>query len=151
MRLSSLSAVPVLSVLLTCFSGAGILLDTVYAGRPDVEAAFCRVHVCATRQLIDRARARLLELNDGNAQLAAREWREAVRRDPADAYRWCEAGQALLRANDPRAARLAFERAVDLAPDIPPVLWQAAAFHLGTGTRRRPARRRPDPRPHPGL
>jgi hypothetical protein len=134
MRRNCLSGVPVLSIGLIAFSTAGILLETAFDGNLRVEAAFCRFHVCATSRLADQARGALADPSPVAGLLATQQYREALRRNPADAYRWCEAGQAMLLAGDRVNAGKAFQRAVELAPNTPAVLLQAAGFHLRSGT-----------------
>jgi hypothetical protein len=53
--------------------------------------------------------------------------------DPANPYRWCDYAAALAATNRLAEARKAFSRAVDLGPDLAPVLMRAANFHFGQG------------------
>jgi hypothetical protein len=97
-----------------------------------MEADFCRFQVCDTPRLIETARSRRLLLSPEAAALGLRESVEALRRDPAAAARWCDAGEALLLSGRPDRAASAFRRAVDLAPNSPPILMQAANFFWRT-------------------
>lgn len=133
MRPPATAALPALSAILILFSAAGLLLETAYRTNSQVEAAFCRFHVCATGRLIDTARSRRLELTPEAADLGLRESLQALRRDPAFADRWLDAAEALLLSARPTPAAYAFRRAVSLAPNSPPVLLQAANFFLRTG------------------
>ena len=126
-------ALPAFSAILIVFSGAGILLETAYRNNSRLEAALCRFTVCATGRLVESARSRRLELGPEAAALGSLESLEALRRDPASAARWCDAGEALLISGQPDRAALAFRRAVRLAPNSPPVLLQAANFHFRAG------------------
>jgi len=125
--------VPVFSAILVLFSAAGILLETAYRNNARVEAELCRFRVCDTARVIARGRASRIE---PGPEAAARGWestREALRRDPGFAYRWCDAGEALLSLGEREKAAYAFRRAVVLAPHSPPVLIQAAGFAWRTG------------------
>jgi O-antigen ligase len=55
---------------------------------------------------------------------------EALRTDPAEPQRWCDLGNAMLKAGDKERALYCFSRALDLGPDIPFMLVQAAKFHF---------------------
>jgi tetratricopeptide (TPR) repeat protein len=129
---SSASALPALCVILVLFSTAGLLLETAYRTNSQVEANFCRFQVCDTPRLIETARSRRLLLSPEAAALGLRESLEALRRDPAAAARWCDAGEALLLSGGRDRAAYAFRRAVELAPNSPPVLMQAANFFWRT-------------------
>ncbi|HYW44061.1 MAG TPA: tetratricopeptide repeat protein [Bryobacteraceae bacterium] len=127
---------PAISAILMVASAAGILLETAYRNNSAVEAALCRFHICDTGQLIDRVHGRRFELGADAAALGREEALEALRRDSASADRWCDAGESLLLAGDAEKAAYACRRAVELAPDSPPILWAAASFHWRTGRTR---------------
>jgi hypothetical protein len=55
--------------------------------------------------------------------------------NPASARLWLLAGQAFFADGELRKARYCFARSVDLAPQSPPVLVEAAAFFHATGRR----------------
>jgi len=59
--------------------------------------------------------------------------RESVRRDPANAYRWADLGEALERAGEVEHAGYAFRRAVELGPALPQILVRNANFHFQQG------------------
>ena len=133
MRAISGAAVPAISAILIVCSAAGILLETAYRTNSTVEAAFCRFRICDTGAVIGRARAARLE---PGPEAAARGWQEsaeALRRDPAFAYRWCDAGESLSILGETEKAASAFRRAVELAPAAPPVLLRAAGFQWRAG------------------
>ena len=50
--------------------------------------------------------------------------------DPANPYRWAELGEYFTGQDDYSAAGRAFDRAVELGPDIPPVLMRAVNFYV---------------------
>jgi hypothetical protein len=62
--------------------------------------------------------------------------RRLLRSDPANPYRWCDLGEALAETGKIAEARLCFRRAVELGPNIPPVLMRAAGFHIRVGEAR---------------
>jgi Tetratricopeptide repeat len=123
----------VLSAVLITFSTAGILLDSAYRNNPAAETALCRFDVCATGQLLNRANLRAFEPDRPAAQLAAVDYREALRRDMSYPYRWCDLGEACWRSGRIEEAQYCFSRAVDLAPDSPPILMRAANFQFRAG------------------
>jgi tetratricopeptide (TPR) repeat protein len=133
MRSHCLTPVPYLAGALVAFSSAGLLVEAS-ADSPRLEAALCRFHVCGSGRIADAARQKLADPKPEAARAAVEEYREALRRTPGDAYRWCDTGQALFLAGDAAQARIAFGRAVELAPNTPAVLLQAAGFHLRAGT-----------------
>ncbi len=49
--------------------------------------------------------------------------------DPANPYRWAELGEYFTDQDDGSEAARAFDRAVELGPDIPPVLMRAVNFY----------------------
>jgi len=58
--------------------------------------------------------------------------RQALRRDAASPYRWCDLGEGLLQGGKKDEARYCFEQALQLGPNVPPVLMRAAFFHFQT-------------------
>lgn len=127
------SAAPALSGILIVLSVAGLLLETAYRSNTRVEAALCRFDICATDRLIDSIHVLRSDLEPEAAARAARESVEALRRDPASAARWCDAAESFALTGQPGRAAFAFRRAVDLAPNSPPVLLEAANFHFREG------------------
>lgn len=125
--------VPALSVVLIAGSAAGMLLENAYRSNSRMEASFCWFHICSTNELIDRARARRLELSPQAAASSWSEFQEALRRDPAFAPRWCDAAESLAILGQSGKAAYAFHRAVQLAPESPPILLQAANFAWRSG------------------
>ena len=61
---------------------------------------------------------------------ALAEAREAVAADPATPYRWCALAEAYERTGDRERAVRAMEQAVELGPNLPPVLIRAANLAL---------------------
>ena len=61
----------------------------------------------------------------------------ALSRDPASPFRWCDVGDALLRSGRAEEAKYSFSRALDLAPNIPPVKFRAADFYASMNDRTR--------------
>jgi hypothetical protein len=59
------------------------------------------------------------------------ELREALRREAASPYGWCDLGEALLEDGQKEQARYCFQLAEKLAPNVPPIwMWAAAFFHF---------------------
>src|ERR1017187_2801078 len=101
---TSSAALPALSVILVLFPPAGLLLETAYRTNSQLEADFCRFQVCDPPRLIETARSRRLLLSPEAAALGLRESVEALRRDPAAAAPWRDAGEALLPSGNPHPA-----------------------------------------------
>ena len=88
-----------------------------------MELFLCRrLLICDTDRLRERAQAKLEEGEPDKVASAIVDFEEAVRRDPASAYRWCELGEALLEGGQPHQAKAAMNRAVELGAKAPAVL-----------------------------
>jgi len=61
---------------------------------------------------------------------------QALRRDLASPYLWCDLAEALTETGQLEKARYCFGRAVQLGPRIPPILMRAANFHFRLGEHR---------------
>jgi hypothetical protein len=61
---------------------------------------------------------------------AERLFQEALERDEASAYRWCDVGEAMLQDGQVVKARYCFRRALELAPGIPQIRVRDANFHF---------------------
>lgn len=120
---------------LVVFSGADILLQTAYHGSSNIERFLCRFYVCASDQLLLKAN-RQLQYAHTRLYYPVAEFEEALRRDPAYPYRWCDVGAALLAAGDTAKARECFSRGVERGPNSPPILMRAARFSLDTRDKR---------------
>jgi tetratricopeptide (TPR) repeat protein len=57
------------------------------------------------------------------------ELREALRRESASPYRWCDLGEAVLEDGQ-KEPRYCFQQAEKLAPNLPPIWMRAAFFHF---------------------
>jgi tetratricopeptide (TPR) repeat protein len=68
-----------------------------------------------------------------DAARAAALYREALERDPANAYRWADLASALAAANDLRGARVCFNRALELSGEIPAIWLRIVNFHFQMG------------------
>ena len=76
------------------------------------------------------------DLTEQSPEEAATLARRLLRADPANPYRWCDLGEALAELGRNGEARVCFQRAVELGPNIPPVLMRAAGFHIRAGDAR---------------
>jgi Tetratricopeptide repeat len=111
------------AVLLIFFAAARLLLVTVWRDNPGMELFLCRhLLICDTDRLRERSQTKLEEGEPEKVASAIRDLQEAVRRDPASAYRWCELGEALVESGQLDQAKAAMSRAVELAPKTPAVL-----------------------------
>ena len=64
-------------------------------------------------QSVESAR---LQIGKSGFGEAAKVWDAALQRDPGSAYRWCDAGEALLNTGHPEQAERCYRRAAELAP-----------------------------------
>src|SRR5207248_4852858 len=64
---------------------------------------------------------------------ASVDFREALRRDPASPYRWCDLAEALFHENDMAGARYCISRAVSLGLNVPAVLLRAVNMNWFLG------------------
>jgi tetratricopeptide (TPR) repeat protein len=116
-----------LGCVLLCYAPAWILLEERYKSDPRAEAWFCRFGVCDTAAAI----ASETENHGGSvASVPEGELLTALRRDPDAAFRWCDLGEARLRAGRVEQARECFSTAMALAPNIPPMRLRAANFYF---------------------
>jgi tetratricopeptide (TPR) repeat protein len=80
-----------------------------------------------------RLAARAVMENTLDASRAVGLYREALRRDPANPYRWTDLGLALRDAGDIRKARYCYARALQLSGEIPQVWLRDANFRFQIG------------------
>lgn len=97
------------------------------------EALLRRHLVSSDASVVARAQQRMwageVEGPDGAVELFG----EALRRDTASPYRWCDLGEALLEAGQTEQARYCFQRGVESGPHSPQTLLRAANFHFRIG------------------
>ncbi len=74
-----------------------------------------------------------LERDSGSNDRATALLRQALAADPASPYRWCTLGEELAHTGQAQTAAYCFGRAMDLAPNVPPVLMRVANFHFASG------------------
>ncbi len=85
----------------------------------------------ASSQMLEREAAEIVA-RDGPPALPQAQTllREAVRRDPSSPYRWAALAETYLASENTDAARRAMRRAVELGPNLPPILIRAANLHF---------------------
>jgi hypothetical protein len=89
------------------------------------------VRFLAPSYLLEREAAELVG-REGPESLGRAEdlLREAVRRDPSNAYRWAALGENALAMERADGARLCMTRAAELGPNVAPILIRAANLHF---------------------
>lgn len=118
-----------LACLLIVYAPVRMLFDSQFRSDSRAESLFCRFGICDT----DAAIAGQTLAHGGHAgAVPAAELIKALRRDPNAPARWCDAGEAMLRAGRPADAEYCFSQALALGPHIPPILMQAADFYYGS-------------------
>lgn len=96
-----------------------------------------RPNFIATPDYFEERAETLIDQHGAAAQVqAAQLFRQALARDPASPYRWCTLGETLQEAGQTEAAGYCFDRAIELGPNIPPVLMRAANFDFAAGRTR---------------
>jgi len=119
----------VVGTVLALFPNIRYLVGLRYSVDPVLERSVCRNVACSDELLLASAE-RLAGGSREDAAVALENLEEALRRNVASPYRWCDLGEALLAAGRIEEARYCFIRAVELGPQIPPVLWRAAQFYI---------------------
>jgi len=123
----------VLSSVLTAYAAGRILSDRAYEANPSQEPALCEFSLCGNDFLIPIASQSLLGGTRAALQSATADFREALRRDPASPFRWCDLAEALQQSGDAASARYCMARAIERGPHSPYVLLRAGNLDLQLG------------------
>ena len=109
-------------------AGASILiwLDYHAGDYPRLERVLCRIGICSTDVLAAESREQLILGTPESIQRAVAGFTEVLRRDAASPYRWCDLGEALFAAGQADKATGCYRRALELGPELVPILWRAA-------------------------
>jgi hypothetical protein len=111
----------------------GILNETAFPGSGEEETGpgkwLIRNDTSITRQGYERLLAGRVEGPGG----AVEAFEAALRSDMGSPYRWCDLGEALLAAGRIEKARYCVRRALELGPNLPPVLMRAANASFRSG------------------
>jgi hypothetical protein len=119
-----------LGCLVTVLGSARLIYLGNYSGDAAAERVFCRIGICDEGTL----NARLTAGRNGTGLWPSlEELRPYLQRSPARADLWVNVAAAAHRAGQSQAARVGFERAVQLAPFARPPLLEAASFFFDTG------------------
>ncbi len=121
-----------LAALLLVYSLVSIVAESTAAGSLSANLAYCRLLPCS-RELPELARAALWKNGEIDDAGVLAGFREALDRDPASPFRWCDLGEAYLRMGSEREARHCFEQAVKRGSFSPRILMRAANFHFTVG------------------
>lgn len=110
-----------LGVIMAAWSGAGVLLMTVYNGDLNAEETFCsKLAVCDPVRRVEHARTY------PNVQ----DYTVLVKRDPHFPFEWADLADAYAKAGRNEEASIAFGHAVATSPRWPPVLIRAVEFYF---------------------
>ena len=108
-----------------------ILLNTVWQGNDRVERYLCRNFlICDDERLLKAARHKLERGDPNDVAAAIEDYEEAVRRDPASAYRWCDLAQAYLMSGQVIQTRASISHALELAPYLSSIAMTAANIYF---------------------
>ena len=125
----------ILAGLLLVYSLAAIIAETTTAGNLSANLANCRLLPCS-RELPELARGALWKHGENDDAVVLAAFREALDRDAASPFRWCDLGEAYMRMGREREARRCFEQAVKRGSFSPRILLRAANFYFGAGETR---------------
>ncbi len=118
-----------LALLLALYAPVRIVFDSQFRSDLQAESVFCRFGICDTDAVIT---AQKLAHGGQAAAVPVPVLLSALGRDPNGPTRWCDAGDALLRAGRDTDATYCYKQALELGPHIPTVLMQAADFYYAT-------------------
>jgi len=115
-----------LGCLLIAYASTWILFESEFRSDLQAESIFCNFGICDTDAVVTR---QALDHGGKVADVSPPVLLTALRRDPNEPNRWCDAGAAMLKAGQFAAAEYCFSEAVALGPDIPPILMRAGDFY----------------------
>jgi len=118
-----------MAFLLIAYAPVRMLFDSQFRSDARAERLFCRFGICDTDAVVT---AETLAYGGHAAAVPPAELFRALRRDPNAPARWCDTGEAMLRAGRDADADYCFSQAQALGPHIPPILMQAADFYYET-------------------
>lgn len=118
-----------LAFLLILYAPMRMLFDSQFRSDARAESLFCRFGICDTDAVMT---AQTLAYGGRAGAVPPAELFKALRRDPNAPARWCDTGEAMLRAGREADADYCFSQALALGPHIPTILMQAADFYYTT-------------------
>jgi len=116
--------------LLIVYASAWILFESEFRSDLQAESIFCHFGICDTDAVITR---QTLDHGGKVAGVSPPVLRKALRRDPNEPNRWCDAGAAMLQTGHSAAAEYCFSEALALGPNIPPILMRVGDFYYNLG------------------
>jgi hypothetical protein len=123
------TSLTILGLGLVVYSSLGVFIDLRGQSDPALVSQLCHYLMCAENLQMQHAFGQAW-----SGQLESRQVAETVRqavvRNSAYPYRWCDLGDALLESGQVEGARYSFERAAALGPHVPPVLLRQANFYF---------------------
>jgi hypothetical protein len=123
----------VLGAVLSVYCSAGILSETIWPNNTEVNRLLCKFLLCSDSPAAGGGRQNPVGTVGENAEKAVTLFRSALQRDPQNAYRWTELGEAYLDAGQRENARYCYLQGLALGPNSPPLLLRAANFHFLIG------------------
>jgi hypothetical protein len=119
-----------LGCLLLIYASVSILFDLKFRGNQRLERFLSHLSLLDNDLLVEKGHKQLDQTDRDRLNGAVETFREALRRDPASPYRWCDLGEALLEAEQVEKARYCFQRALEFGPNTAPILLRVANFHF---------------------
>jgi len=119
-----------LGCLLVIYGSVAILFDLKFRGNQRLERLLSHLSLLDNDLLVNKGYKQLDQAGRDSLNGAVETFQEALRRDPASPYRWCDLGEALFEAEQVQKARYCFSRALELGPNTAPILLRVANFHF---------------------
>jgi O-antigen ligase len=116
----------ILGGVLFCYAPLWIVFTAVFSSNLHAESVFCQIGICDTGAVVT---AQTIAHGGQVTAVPAPILAHALRRDPNLPGRWCDLGDSLARAGDTAGAAYCYTHALNLGPDIPPILMRAAGFY----------------------
>ncbi len=119
-----------LAAALAAFPNIRYLADFRYQYDVALQSSVCRSLLCSDELVLESATRHRAGGSTDELNSALTTFKEAVRRDPASAYRWLDLGDSLVRVGRTAEAQYCYDRALELGPRTTSVLWRVAQFYM---------------------
>jgi tetratricopeptide (TPR) repeat protein len=119
-----------LGILLVVYSSAWLIFDYKFRYNPTLERWLMHFGIGDTDHLRDNGYRQIWEGDEANLKAGVETFREALRRDSASPYSWCDLAEALLKANQRQDATRCMAEALKRGPYAVPILLRAGVFYF---------------------
>jgi hypothetical protein len=129
-RSSLRKALLTLGLLLVIYSSTWLIFDFKYRNTPTVERWLMHFGIGDTDHLRDNGYRQIWEGDQANLKAGVETFREALRRDSASPYSWCDLAEALLQSGQTNRACYSMAEALERGPYAVPILLRAGVFYF---------------------